>query len=256
MTAVASALQRDATEARLRARLAACVRLLHMEGMVGYNGHVSALLPGRDAFLIHSLVESRAEVAPESLLLLDLDSRVIDGPADLKPPSERYIHSEIYRARADIGAVAHLHSEHAIAFTLAKSAVLRPMRCDAVRWRSGIPTHADPTRIRDRAQGAALATTPGGHGAALMRAHGAVVVAASVPAVLASAIQFEENARAQIMAAALGEIDPLSLSELEALAAASPPEFEEHYAAKIWTYYVGRGIDAGVIPAAWRQAIR
>ena len=56
--------------------------------------------------------------------------------------------------------------------------------------------------------------------------------------------------------AVLGEIDPLSELELEALAAPSPPEFEDHYAAKIWRYYVSRGVDAGVIPAAWRQAIQ
>ena len=256
MVTVTNILPQDETEARLHARLAACVRLLHMEGLIGYNGHVSALLPGRDAFLLHSLVESRAEVSPESLLLLDLDGRVIEGAPELKPPSERYIHSEIYRARADVGTVAHLHSEHAIAFTLAKDVVLRPMRCDAVRWRSGIPTHADPSRIRDRNQGAALATTLGGHEAALMRAHGAVVVAANVPAVLAAAIQFEENARARVMAAGLGEIDPLTESELETLAVASPPEFVAHFANKIWVYYVGRGIDAGVVPEAWRPDIQ
>ncbi len=64
------------------------------------------------------------------------------------------------------------------------------------------------------------------------------------------------SAQADIGAAALGEIDPLSEQELEALAAPSPPEFENQYAAKIWRYYVGRGIDAGVIPAAWRQAVQ
>ena len=58
------------------------------------------------------------------------------------------------------------------------------------------------------------------------------------------------------IAPALDEIDPLSEQELEALTAPSPPEFEDQYAAKIWRYYVGRGIDAGVIPAAWRQAVQ
>ncbi len=243
-------------ERRLRTQLAACVRLLNMEGLIGYNGHVSARLPGGGAFLIHSLVESRAEVAPESLLVLDMDGRVVEGRSGLKPPSELYIHSEIYRARADVGAVAHVHSEYAIAFTLAKGVGLKPMRCDAVRWRSGIPTHPDPGRIRNPEQGRELAATLAGHDAALMRAHGAVLVAESVPAVLTSAIQFEENARAQVLAAGLGEIAPLSDAELEALAEASSPEFLDHYASKVWTYYLARGIDAGVIPQAWRKSVQ
>ena len=50
---------------RDRVRLAACVRLLHMEGLLTYNGHVSVRIPDANRFLIHSLVDSRAEVSPE-----------------------------------------------------------------------------------------------------------------------------------------------------------------------------------------------
>jgi len=48
---------------RDRVRLAACVRLLHMEGLLTYNGHVSVRIPDANRFLIHSLVDSRAEVS-------------------------------------------------------------------------------------------------------------------------------------------------------------------------------------------------
>jgi len=111
-----------------RCRLAACVRMLHMEGLVTYNGHVSLRVPGADALLIHSLVDSRAEIAPERLLVVGFDGTVLDGPAHLKPPSEYPIHAEIYRARANVGAVAHIHSEHAIAFTLVEGVKLMAMR--------------------------------------------------------------------------------------------------------------------------------
>lgn len=36
--------------------------------------------------------------------------------------------------------------------------------------------------------------------------------------------------------AAMGEIASLSEAELEALAKASPPEFPDHYASRVWTY--------------------
>ncbi len=237
--------------ARLRTELATCVRLLHMEQLITYNGHVSARLPESDTFLIHSRGEARGEVSPRSLLAVDLDGNAVDGATVPGPPSEVYIHSEIYLARSDVLAVAHLHSENAIAFTLAEGAVLRPMRCDAVRWSDGIPVHPDPSRIRTPAQGRELVSTLGSHGAALLRAHGAVLVAESVPAILASSVQFEENARAQILATQLGEPLPLSDAELGAMKESSRPEFLAHYALKIWRYYVSKGISQNVIPAAW-----
>ena len=245
----------DDPSRRLRVRLAACVRLLHMEGLVGVNGHVSARLPGRDAFLIHSLIEPRPQVSPDSLLVVDFDGATIEGPAGVKPPSERFIHSEIFRARPDVAAIAHLHSEYAIAFTLAKGAVLRPMRVDAVRFAAGIPVHADGTRIRNPQQGRELAATLGAGSAALMRAHGSVVAAESIPAVLAAAIHFEENARAQHLAAALGEVVPIEGDEMDELKESCPPEFMAHYANKIWRYYLAQGIAGKVIPAEWEELI-
>lgn len=242
-------------DGRLRVRLATCVRLLHMRKILSYNGHVSARVPGSEALLIHSLVESRGEVAPASLLVVDFEGQVLGGEEGLKPPSEVFIHSEIYRARPDVNAIAHIHSENALALTLVKGGKMHLMRCDSVRWRSGIPMHPDPSRIRTPEQGRELAATLGPHYAALMRAHGGLLVADTVPSVLAASIQFEENARAQMLAATAGEIEPLTETELGQLSSSSPPEFMAHYASKIWTYYVQEGIAAGIIPESWKSEL-
>ncbi len=241
--------------AQNRQQLAACVRLLHMEGLLTYNGHVSMRVPGADALLIHSLVDSRAEVAPDRLLTVDFDGKVLDGPADCRPPSEYPIHAEIYRARADVGAVAHIHSEHAIAFTLVEGITLRAMRCDGLNWAAGVPVHPDPTRIRCAAQGAALAATLGNGDAALMRAHGAVLAAASIIEVFKTCVQFEENARAQLLATQLGKLAPLTTAEIAALRESHPDAFRAHYARKIWRYYVTQGHSAGIIPESWLEAL-
>jgi len=246
-----TAVDTAAADRRGRRQLAACVRLLHSEGLLTYNGHVSMRVPGEDAFLIHALVDSRSEVAPERLLTVSLDGAVLDAPPDCRPPSEYPIHAEIYRARADVGAVAHIHSEHAIAFTLVEGVTLRALRCDALDWADGVPVHADPTRIKTPAQGRALAATLGTGSAALMRAHGAVLAAPSVIEVFKVCVQFEENARAQLLASRLGPIAPLTAAELDALRACHPPEFRAHYARKIWRYHVSQGRAAGIIPASW-----
>ena len=236
----------------LRTELSACVRLMHDAAILSYNGHVSARIKGEDRLVIHSLVTPRSQVGPEHFVVCDFDGAVLQAAAGHKPPSEVHIHSEIYKARPDVGAIAHIHSESVIAFTLTKGApCLELMRCDAVRWRSGIPMHPDPTRIRSPRQGAELAATLGPHRAALMRAHGAVLVAPSARAVFADTIQFDENARAQLLAASLGTPAPLTEAELDALEEASPPEFIDHYVNKIWRYYIERGRAAGFIPDDW-----
>jgi ribulose-5-phosphate 4-epimerase/fuculose-1-phosphate aldolase len=242
----------DPAQLPLRTELAACVRLMHDAAILNYNGHVSARLEGEDRLVIHSLVTPRSEVGPGDFVVCGLDGAVLEAAPGHKPPSEVFIHSEIYKARPDVGAIAHIHSESVIAFTLTTHApCLKLVRCDAVRWRSGIPMDLDPTRIRSREQGAALAATLGPHRAALMRAHGAVLVAPGPRAVFADTIQFDENARAQLLAATLGTPAPLTDAELDALEEASPPEFMDHYVNKIWRYYVERGRAAGLIPDDW-----
>jgi ribulose-5-phosphate 4-epimerase/fuculose-1-phosphate aldolase len=238
-----------------RQQLAACVRLLHMEKLLTYNGHVSMRVPGMNAFLIHSLVDSRAEVAPDRLLTVDFDGSILDGPADCRPPSEYPIHAEIYRARTDLGAVAHIHSELAIAFTLVEGVTLTGVRCDGFNWAGGVPVHPDPTRIKSAAQGAELAASLGDGNAALMRAHGAVLAAPSVIEVFRTCVQFEENARAQLLASQLGRVAPLTASEITALRDSHPDTFRAHYADKIWRYYVMQGRNIGIIPQDWLEAL-
>src|SRR6202166_2186973 len=63
---------------------AAVTRLLVTEGILDYSGHVSTRIPGRDAFLIQIGSNSRAEVGPESMLVVDYDGKVIEG--DGQPP--------------------------------------------------------------------------------------------------------------------------------------------------------------------------
>jgi ribulose-5-phosphate 4-epimerase/fuculose-1-phosphate aldolase len=156
-----------------------------------------------------------------------------------------FIHTEIYRARPDVQAVLHTHSELSALFTLAETC-LQPMKAAAVRWRSGIPTHPDPTLIRTARQGRELATTLAEHQAALLRAHGGVLVAESIEALFVDAIHFDENARAQLHAAALGQVRPLTPGELEALDETAE---RERHVKKLWRYYVARGRAAGILDA-------
>ena len=235
----------------LRAQVVAATRLLVMEGILDYSGHISVRVPGRDAFFIQAGIDPRAELVPERLLLVDLDGNVLDG-APAKPPVELPIHLEILKARPDVASVIHSHMELAICFTMMEGVTLVPMRARAVRWQSGIPTDPDPSHIKLPEQGRALAKTLGPHHAALMRAHGLVLVAESVPALLVDAVHFDENARALMQVLQAGRKPlPLTKQEIEQI---DRHEMREFHISKLWKYYVGKGRAAGVLPADWKLA--
>jgi L-ribulose-5-phosphate 4-epimerase len=179
-------------------------------------------------------------------LICDFDGKVVAGPAGVRPPSEVYLHCEIFRARADVQAIAHFHHDLTTAFTLAKGVALKPVKNHEVRWASGIPVHADPSRVSDAKKGRALARTLRKHHGLLIRAHGQVVVAESVPGALIDSIHFVENAQAMHYAASLGPVVPLKPAEIKGFA----DDFNRaRHIDKLWDYYVGRGRASGVLPA-------
>jgi ribulose-5-phosphate 4-epimerase/fuculose-1-phosphate aldolase len=227
----------------LKHRLAACCRILHQERVLNYSGHVSARVPGRNAFLIHPFDKSRAAVAANDILICDFDCRLETDSPRGKPPIESAIHAEIYRARPDVQAVAHTHSELAAAFTLAQATLL-PMKSHAARWASGIPTHPDPSHITTPEQGRELAATLAHHHAALLRAHGSVMVAESVEALLVDCVHFDENARAQVQALAIGPLLPLTVAEIDLLERRSN---RDQHVQKLWAYYVENGLTSRLL---------
>lgn len=236
-------------QAKSAQQIAAATRMLVMEGLMDYSGHVSLRQPGGESFLIQSASDSRAELQPDRILTVDMSGAVLEG--DQRPPLEVALHAEILRARPDINAVLHCHMDLAIAFTLMKGVKLMPMRSHADRWASGIPTHADPSHIISTEQGQSLAQTLGPHNAALIRAHGIVLVAESVPALFIDAVHFLENAKALMMVLQAGQ-EPMPLTGEEIAMIDRKRDF---HVQKLWNFYVRQGKSRGVIPDDWSAAV-
>ncbi|MGE0651586.1 MAG: class II aldolase/adducin family protein, partial [Alphaproteobacteria bacterium] len=211
---------RSADDGDIRAQVAACTRLLNLLGILHYSGHVSARVPGRDQLYIQTRTESRAEVTPESILLVDFDGSVLKGSPG-KPPSELVIHTGIYRARPDVGAVIHHHMPLAVALTMIRRsgdatasegfAGLEIMDFHAAHWASGVPVMNDVGHIKSEVDGATLAAALGTSSALLLRGHGVVLVAESAPGILIDTAHFEDNLRAMKEALSFGgALEPLS----------------------------------------------
>lgn len=229
----------------LRRDIAACTRMLVDLDILNYSGHISARIPGTDRFLIQEFADVRASLDPDRLLIVDLDGQVVHG--DGRPPLEVFIHSEILRARGDVGAVAHFHHDPTTVFSL----VDRPlvvMKNHASRWGAGVRIHPDPSHINSPAKGREVVDTLGADHALLLRGHGEVLVAEDVRALYTDSVHFVENAATLVLAAQLGTVQALTAVEQQRFLA----EFDRgKHVGKLWRYYVERAVTANLLPEEW-----
>lgn len=83
---------------------------------VATSGNVSRRVAG--GVLITPSTLPYAEMAPDDVLLIDLEGNVLEGE---RPPSvEHKVHLACYRERADAGGVIHSHPQVASAFAAAR----------------------------------------------------------------------------------------------------------------------------------------
>lgn len=218
------AAKQEAASKELIADLVVANRILFMEGVVDAFGHVSARHDRNSERFLLARSIAPGTVTPADLMEFDLEGKPVD-PRGRKIYLERFIHSEIYRARADVQAVVHSHSPSVIPYGVTGTQ-LRPVFHMSGFLGSTTPIFeirdeggpATDMLVRDGKLGAALARSLGAATYALMRGHGSVAVGASIKQVVYRAIYAEVNARLQSEAMRLGEIT--FLNEREAINAA------------------------------------
>jgi L-fuculose-phosphate aldolase len=102
---------------KVRSELVATSRRLHAMGWVAnHDGNISLRLTGK-RLLITPTAYSKADVDDGSLIIVDLDGKVLEGRR--KPFSELELHLAAYRARPEVEVVLHAHPPCATAFGLA-----------------------------------------------------------------------------------------------------------------------------------------
>jgi L-fuculose-phosphate aldolase len=183
-------------------------KVLVAEGQDDFTrGHISARLPDNPALFFmkpHSV--GLDEITAENILTIDLEGNVVAGTA--KRHSEVYIHSEIFKARADVNCVLHTHPPYSVAL----SASARPLKCysqPAALFHESLGVYDETINlIRTHAMGAGVAKALGSRRAVLLKNHGVVVTAASIAELVISTIMLENAAMVQMVADAAGEAAP------------------------------------------------
>src|SRR5712672_2008505 len=196
-------------------------RVLAEFGVLDGFGHVSARDPSNPNHFLMSRSLAPALVTADDIMEFDLDGNAVD-PRGRSVFLERFIHSEIYKARPDVMAVVHTHSLGVIPFTVS-SVPLRPMYHNAAFLAAGAPVWdirkgfgETDMLVRDGARGKSLADVLGDKPVVLMRGPGAVTVGPSVKMAVFRAYYTDVNAKLQSQAIALGgEVNYLTPGEGE-----------------------------------------
>jgi len=189
--------------------LVAANRILYRQGVVDGFGHVSARHPSKPDRFLMSAAKAPGRVIAEDIMEFDLDANPIDG-RDRPVYSERFIHSEVYKARRDVNAVIHSHSPTVVPFSVTQ-VPLRPIHNTASFLAPEVPVFemrkaAGMTNnlVTNGARGKALVETLGDRPVALLRGHGNVVVGPDLRRTVSRAIYTEVNARMLLQAVMLG----------------------------------------------------
>jgi HCOMODA/2-hydroxy-3-carboxy-muconic semialdehyde decarboxylase len=219
--------------------LVAANRILYNESVVDGFGHISARDPRDPNRFLLSRARAPGLVVVADIMTFDMDADPVDKKDDRPTYSERFIHSEIYRARPDVHSVVHTHSPTVVPFSVTNEP-LRPIRAgffypevpvfdtrDAAGWTDLLISNKD--------LGRALAEKLGDNSVVLLRGHGNAVVAPTVRVAVYRAFYTEANAKLLLQAKLIGgPIKYLAPEEAAIMEANRSRERPGHGSDRIW----------------------
>jgi L-ribulose-5-phosphate 4-epimerase len=191
------------------------VSRLHAE-LVRYNlvawtaGNVSGRVGGADLFVIKPSGVDYDEIAPENMILCELDGSVVEG--DLSPSSDTAAHAYVYREMPEVGGVVHTHSTYASAWAARGEPIPCVLTAMADEFGGEIPIGPFALIGNDDIGRGIVATLRGSCSpAVLMQNHGVFTIGKSPRAAVKAAVMCEDVARTVHIARQLGT--PLSIAQ-------------------------------------------
>ena len=200
-----------------KSEVAEAARRLAEQGLLpGAAGNISVRLEpqgGRELMAITPLGRQNAGLTEDDVVVVDFDVEPVEG--ELAPSSESLLHVGIYRARADVGAVVHSHSQFASVAAVGKTRI--PPIIDemvvAIGGAVEVSEYAFPG-TQELADSVCLAL--GERNAALIGNHGAVCVGRDLEEATDVCAVTERIAQVFVQASLLGGVSELPREAVEA----------------------------------------
>jgi L-ribulose-5-phosphate 4-epimerase len=211
----------EAAIEQVRAEVAALHGELVRYGLVVWTGgNVSGRVPGTDYFVIKPSGVSYDDLAPENMILCDLDGDVVPGTpgSERSPSSDTAAHAYVYREMPEVGGVVHTHSTYAVAWAARGEEI--PCVITGMADEFGGPIPVGPFAIiGDDSIGRGIVKTLTGHRsrAVLMQNHGPFTIGASAKDAVKAAVMCEDAARTVHIAAQGGPLIPIPQDRIDSL---------------------------------------
>jgi len=220
----------------LKQRLAKVHRIITAGGLWPLTkGHVSCRVPGTDKVLIlahiHSNGRNLANTDASDIVTVDIEGNFIEG--GVEPVDERFAHTEIYKVRPDVQAVAHAHAPTATAFGVAGVNIL-PVGNRGAIFSPHVPILDFDKQIDNPERGRMVADLIGDGCAVVLKNHGVVVTSDSIENVCITLFALEETAKLHWTAAQIGKVSPISNSEVRSVLTGN--RYQEYFA-HVWGHY-------------------
>jgi L-ribulose-5-phosphate 4-epimerase len=201
------------------------VARLHAElvryGLVVWTaGNVSGRVPGADLFVIKPSGVDYDELTPASMILCDLDGKVVEGSAgaELRPSSDTAAHAFVYRSMPEVGGVVHTHSTYATAWAARGEPIPCVITGMADEFGGEIPVGPFAI-IGDDSIGRGIVAVLSGHRsrAVLMAGHGVFTIGKNARDAVKAAVMTEDAARTIHIARQGGELGVIAPEAIDAL---------------------------------------
>jgi L-ribulose-5-phosphate 4-epimerase len=203
--------------AALRSEVCALHAELVANGLVAWtSGNVSARVPGEELMVIKPSGVPYGELTPEAIVVCDLEGELVEG--SLAPSSDAETHAYVYRKLSGIGGVAHTHSPYATAWAARGLPIPCVLTAMADEFGGEIPL-APFAPIGSDEIGREIVATLDGHRspAVLLRSHGVFALGAGPRDAVKAVVMCEDVARTVHLARALGAVEPLEETSIDAL---------------------------------------
>ena len=188
----------DAATREQLAEAARACRILDMEGHGDMTlGHLSVReTGGRGFWMKRNQIGLGEMLGFDDFVLVDWDGRQLAGSGGRH--TEWPIHSEIFRARADVNVVVHSHPFYASVFSAADEP-LQPYTVDADYF-VDVPRHvADVALITTKSEGEAIARSLGTNFAVLLANHGVTFCGTTIEHTVCTGIFLEKACKAHLV---------------------------------------------------------
>jgi ribulose-5-phosphate 4-epimerase/fuculose-1-phosphate aldolase len=206
----------------------ACRTLGALDMTHGAVGHVSYRIPGTDSMLIKGKGPNEVGLRftrARDIIKVDFNADLLEGPDDLQPPSESFLHIWLYKTRPEVRSVVHMHPRHPVMLAAVGEDIYHfwggfdPSSAGLIR--GGIPIYPSSRTITNDELGEEFAKCMGEKNVAIMLGHGIATASPSIEQSSVFALSIDRAARLIYDTRLLGT--PMRLPESDLTAPARDP---------------------------------